>query len=527
MRTDFSVPVYIWVYPVEDVANDPDLMDLRRRGYAFYMAHSVSTHGRGDTGYANPEELASWMPIVAPDPDIVAADHYGPAPIAYRTKVVGPLTEPMPRTIAIIDADYAKVGGQRLPEKWDVDVVGVLMVERVVDGVPAACGQWVQTAFHTLREDAFSKLPTIVRAADVILGHNLFDGDYRCLRTYTDRMDLAALIDKTIDTLYGMRQVLSGGYRQPKGLDLTSLVKAHGLHDREKQVSRTQAHRGIRTIADAEERYSYQSIADDCELTLELWLKIIEDRCLRVVSKHSNTLTEHSLDEQALSWFLKPKLSYVEYRALLAKRGTVYRLEGKARDESVARIHRDIDEQLRTGKVQNNHRPTTFPQRCLAPMPGNGQCPTLSFDGQVYCRDHRRERLCRGNTALDDACDSLVYEHYTHCRWHRMTALYVPKPQRLYEDFIRPLLLPQWDEASTWGFDTGIGAFFAQLYRNGTNYSEPPTVWLVGVSPDLHNTVDLRDEIAKATSLRSEEVASALRISHQIGKQGPASTQPS
>ncbi|MDX3379489.1 hypothetical protein PV390_34375 [Streptomyces sp. ME02-6991-2A] len=510
LRTDLAVPIYIWVYPVEDLADDPDEMDLRRRGYALYRAHSVNTRGRGDTSHATPEELATWIPIIAPDPDIVAVDRYGELPPVYRTEVTGPLPDSMPHTVAVLDVDYARVGGQNLPEKWDVDVVGVLVVERTTHGVPVGHGQWVQTAFHTLRDDALDELPAILASADVVLGHNLLDGDYRCLRTYADRLDLAPLIAKSVDTLYAARQVLSGGFRRPTGLDLTSLARAHGLRGRVKQQSRTQAHSGIKNIADAEERYFYQSIADDCELTLELWLDIIKGRCLKLTSKQADAPTEHILDEQALSWFLKPALSYDEYRALLARQGTVYRLEGLAREESVARLHRGIDEQLRTGSVPSNHRGRSFAQRCTAPAPGGGQCPALVYDGRLYCRDHQRKRLCRGNPALQDVCELLVQGEDAHCRWHRMTALYVHEGARLCADFSLPLPLPGWDEESDWGFDTGTMSFFARLYRNGTDYHQPPTIWLTGASPDLYNTPALRDAIAKTTSRSPREVASAL-----------------
>ncbi|WP_211717850.1 hypothetical protein [Nocardiopsis sp. MG754419] len=423
----------------------------------------------------------------------------------------------MPHTIAVLDVDYARVGGQKLPEKWDVDVVGVLMVERATHGVPAAYGQWVQTAFHTLRDDALNKLPAILDTADVILGHNLFDSDYRCLRTYADRFNLAPLIPKTVDTLYAARQVLTGGFRQPSGLDLTSLAQAHGLRSRAKQQSRTQAHGGIKNIADAEKRYSYQSIADDCELTLELWLKIITDRRLRFASKEIKDPTERRLDEQELSWFLKPPLSHNEYRNFLARQGTVYRLKGLAKDESVARIHRGIDEQLLSGSFQNNHRGRTFASRCMAPTPDSDQCPALVYDGRLYCREHQRKRLCRGNPALLDECVLLVQGDDAHCRWHRMTALYVGEGARLYEDFVLHLPLPGWDKASDWGFDTGTMSFFSRLRRNGSDYREPPTVWLTGASPNLHNTADLRDTIAEATSRPRPEVTSALTADRPAG----------
>ncbi|MFF1739193.1 hypothetical protein [Streptomyces mirabilis] len=54
-----GVPVYIWVYPVAKLADDPDEMDLRRRGYAFYRVHSVPTRGRRGAARTVPEEMAA------------------------------------------------------------------------------------------------------------------------------------------------------------------------------------------------------------------------------------------------------------------------------------------------------------------------------------------------------------------------------------------------------------------------------------------------------------------------------------
>ena len=519
LRTDLEVPVYIWVYPVEDLADDLDEMDLRGRGYAFYQAHSVLTRDRADAAHAVPDEMAAWVPIVAPDPEIVAADRYGALPAVYRTKVAGPLPDPLPSTIAVVDVDYSRVAGQSLPEKWDIDLVGVLVVERVADGVPLGHGQWQQTAFHVLRDDQLGDLPAVLRDADLILGHNLFDGDYRCLRTYDDRLDLAPLVGRTVDTLYAARQVLSQGFIRGGGLGLTALSESHGLRPRAKQRSRTEAHRGIVTVDDAEDRWSFQSIADDCELMLELWLTLLEGRCLRVQPNVTEPPVTHDLDDSALSWFLRPPLSHEEYVRRLTARGTVYRLEGQARNESVARIHRNLADPPPSGSAtaEPRHRARSLTQRCMAPVQeDDGQCRVLVHDGHSYCRQHRRTRLCRGNPALHDACTVLVHGDEAHCRWHRMTALYLPPGTRICEDFTLPLALPGWDEASDWGFDTGTMSFFARLYRNGTDAWGDPTVWLSGMSPDLASSADLKDAIALATRRPPAEVALALTAERAV-----------
>lgn len=519
LRTDLEVPVYIWVYPLEDLADDPDEMDLRARGYVFYKAHSVLTRGRADAAHAVPDEMAAWVPIAVPDPEIVAADRYGPLPSVYRTKVAGPLPDQLPSTIAVVDVDYSRVAGQSLPEKWDVDLVGVLIVERVTDGVPPGHGQWRQAAFHVLRDDQLGDLSAVLDEADLILGHNLFDGDYRCLRTYDDRLDLAPLVGRTVDTLYAARQVVSQGFIRADGLGLTSLSRSHGLRARAKQLSRTEAHRGIVTIDDAEDRWSFQSIADDCELMLELWLTLLEGRFLRVQPNSADSPVAHALDDSALSLLLDPPLTYEEYVRRLTTRGTVYRLPGQARHESVARIHRGLTSPsvAAPASAEPRHRPRSTTQRCMAPVQGDhGQCRNLVHDGGSYCRQHRRMRLCRGNPALHDPCTLPVHGDETHCRWHRMTALYLPPGRRIHEDFTLPLPLPGWDEASDWGYDIGTISFFARLYRNGTDAWGDPTVWLSGTSPDLANSLDLRDAIALATHRPPVEVTRALTAERAV-----------
>ncbi|MEW1648628.1 hypothetical protein [Streptomyces sp. NPDC091219] len=139
----------------------------------------------------------------------------------------------------------------------------------------------------------------------------------------------------------------------------------------------------------------------------------------------------------------------------------------------------------------------------------DGQCRILVYDGHSYCWQHRRTRLCRGNPALHDAYTVLVHGDEAHCRWHRMTALYLPPGTRICEDFTLPLALPRWAEASDWGFDTGTMSFFARLYRNSTDTWGDPTVWLSGMSPDLASSADLKDAITLATRRPPAEVALA------------------
>ncbi|SDN72998.1 hypothetical protein SAMN04489726_7965 [Allokutzneria albata] len=509
--------MYAWVHDTVELARDfPEDVDLWNRGYVPCTVHSLWTmrrgkrSERGEIFHVNPERLESWTPIVAPDPAIVAADQHGVAPL-YATPVVGPLPSSMPRRIAAIDVDYARVGGDNLPEKWDIDVVGVLVVERESVGELVEFGQWKQVAFHVLRSTTISRLASVAEEVDLIVGHNLFDADYRCLRTYADQVDLGPVLEKSVDTLYFARQILAGGQRKPAGLDLTSLVALHQLRGRRKVRSRTASHRGITNFSDAEDRWFYEPVSDDCERVLELWLDMVAGARLFVPAGGDGRPTERSLDQAERLGLVTPPLTGTSFADLLAARGTVYELPGSASEESAARIHRQINDLIAAGDYANDHGPIASTRRCPALTDKAGsQCPRLVHGDESYCREHRRSRLCRGNPAIGDQCDEVVCDEQSHCRWHRRTALYVASGTRIYEDFRHPVELPGWEQMSIWGFDVGVMRFFAQLWRNSDSPDDEPRHWLHGAGSPYGNIIELRDAICQATRQDREAVDKAL-----------------
>ncbi|MFF0740519.1 hypothetical protein ACFYVL_08955 [Streptomyces sp. NPDC004111] len=522
LQTNLAVPVYNWVYSQQQLADDEGALDLRRRGFALYMAHSASTRGRADAGFASAEVMETWEPIVAPDPAIVAADHYGGHPPAYSAAAPVPLPAGAPRTVGVLDVDYARVAGRTLPERWDVDVVGLLVMERQGADPVADATVWRQRAFHTFRDHSLADLNAAVEDIDLLLGHNLFDGDYRCLRTYGELVDVGALAAKTVDTLYAARRLAAGA---PARLDLTTLARAQGLRERAKEASRTQAHRGIATTGDAEDRWYFQPVSDDCEVMLELWLQMITRRRLRTVLRTGEPV-EYEVGDDALRLLLEPPLTSDTFIRLLTTKGTVYPLHGAARNESIARIHREVERQRATGTAPHTHPPAAHRQRCAAPGDEGGiQCDQLIAVTDAYCRNHRSQRRCRGNPALDDTCTTVVGRDLAHCPWHRMTALYVPLGQRLFADFTLPLPLQGWDRGSDWGYDTGTRSFFARLYRNGRDPSEEPTLWLSGIRPDLGDVVALAQALQEATGAPRRAVVDALTADRRSPQQRAAATQ--
>jgi hypothetical protein len=72
--------------------------------------------------------------------------------------------------------------------------------------------------------------------------------------------------------------------------------------------------------------------------------------------------------------------------------------------------------------------------------------------------------------------------------------------------------LPGWDHHSVYGWDDGIGSYFAQLYRNGDPLDEfdSPTVWLSGVDRVYRTQQVLARAIAQAAGMPLAEVQAAM-----------------
>jgi len=73
------------------------------------------------------------------------------------------------------------------------------------------------------------------------------------------------------------------------------------------------------------------------------------------------------------------------------------------------------------------------------------------------------------------------------------------------------LLLPGWDDMSTWGYDSGTGSFFAQLTNNNSSDDDGPDVWITpGQYPVISNPGQLQTQIAGATGATASVVAEAM-----------------
>jgi hypothetical protein len=95
------------------------------------------------------------------------------------------------------------------------------------------------------------------------------------------------------------------------------------------------------------------------------------------------------------------------------------------------------------------------------------------------------------------------------------------RPGRNFRDGIN---LAGWDKQSFWGYDTGLGSFFAQLWSNDSN-SDPPELWLSGAQTPypwpggiVLEIVErlTEDPLAVVRALGLADPNPALRLEHEI-----------
>lgn len=79
------------------------------------------------------------------------------------------------------------------------------------------------------------------------------------------------------------------------------------------------------------------------------------------------------------------------------------------------------------------------------------------------------------------------------------------------EDFRRPLWLKGWEGQSIWGFDEGVGSYFAQLWRD-EDFGDNPTVWISGVEPRFTMVEQLFTVVVAATRAPFLSVYQAMQF---------------
>jgi hypothetical protein len=82
------------------------------------------------------------------------------------------------------------------------------------------------------------------------------------------------------------------------------------------------------------------------------------------------------------------------------------------------------------------------------------------------------------------------------------------------------LFLPDWDDLSIWGYDSGTSSFFAQLTRNGNSDDNGPDVWITPGPrfPVVTSPAQLQALIADVVGATAADVAVAMN--HAVDAQG-------
>jgi hypothetical protein len=88
--------------------------------------------------------------------------------------------------------------------------------------------------------------------------------------------------------------------------------------------------------------------------------------------------------------------------------------------------------------------------------------------------------------------------------------------------------LPGWEGLSTWGWDDGLGCFYAQLTRNGNSDDNGPDVWITrGRYPlTITELTVLAPAIALATGVDVEQVEAAMNSGLAAAGRAPAFPAP-
>lgn len=63
---------------------------------------------------------------------------------------------------------------------------------------------------------------------------------------------------------------------------------------------------------------------------------------------------------------------------------------------------------------------------------------------------------------------------------------------------IQPFTMPGWDRFSTWGYEEGLGHFYAQLYRNSDDRDAAPRIWITPPAYVVATVDELAETIATA-----------------------------
>lgn len=166
----------------------------------------------------------------------------------------------LPTRVCVLDVETRKTSFKR-PESSDIAIVGVMIFQLSGDG-------YISKGYRSYSSENLQALSRFVKDFDgIIIGHNIFEFDYRVLR---QRIDLQGVIEKTVDTLAFLW--LKKG-RQSGGLSLRN------LSDLNLRGSKGDLSHRVGTIWDNGQRnVVIRYNRNDCRLTMNLWLHLLLKR---------------------------------------------------------------------------------------------------------------------------------------------------------------------------------------------------------------------------------------------------------
>ena len=213
-----------------------------------------------------------------------------------------PLSLPLsllPRQVCALDIETAKTSFKN-PGSCEIACVGVLIYKR-------AGSAWRRGNYRWFGANQFAELQEFLQGfSGVVLGHNIFDFDYRALQPH---IALEGVIEKTVD----LRMLLQAIDRKKRArLSLESLARINLKRRKRynsKNVPALWRAGQVRKVLVHNER--------DCELTFELWRYLLKKREVRtgVAFGRSEKEFEYPLTQETIRHLAghAPQLSHTTW----------------------------------------------------------------------------------------------------------------------------------------------------------------------------------------------------------------------
>jgi hypothetical protein len=208
----------------------------------------------------------------------------------------------LPPKLAVLDIETATI--RRRPEQCEFAVAGVEVYVR--HGI-----SYRSNGYTPYLQPDLPDLETFLRSfPGLIIGHNIFDFDYRILRGH---ISLEGVIEKTIDTLWFLRQKDKKGWASLK-LDLLSEINFG-------KGKATQSRKIPLLWQEGKRKRVLSYNRTDCQLTYKLWWRMVHKRSLLTNSPVISILAKDVASLTAR----KPAISYAAWLRQMEDGGQIFK----------------------------------------------------------------------------------------------------------------------------------------------------------------------------------------------------------